>query len=241
MNNIEVCFTPAMLEYFDISESVVVVVDIFRATSSICYGIENGAAEILPVSTLEDCIAFQNKGYLLAAERNGEVVKGFNFGNSPFAYTEEKVKGKRIVLTTTNGTHAIDRARKSYKTVIGSFLNISALSTYLITQDRNILILCAGWKNKFNLEDTLFAGALIEKISRDSFVSDDAGIAALTLFQNARNDLRGFLKQSSHSVRLEELNIEEDILFCLKMDICTSVPVLQGNKIVAMKSLSPKV
>jgi len=241
MNNIEVCFTPAMLEYFDISESVVVVVDIFRATSSICYGIENGAAEILPVSTLEECIAFQNKGYLLAAERNGEVVKGFNFGNSPFAYTEEKVKGKRIVLTTTNGTYAIDRARKSYKTVIGSFLNISALSTYLITQDRNILILCAGWKNKFNLEDTLFAGALIEKISRDSFVSDDAGIAALTLFQNARNDLRGFLKQSSHSVRLEELNIEEDILFCLKMDICTSVPVLQGNKIVAMKSLIPKV
>ena len=241
MNKIEVCFTPAMLDYYDISESVVVVIDIFRATSSICYGIENGALEILPVATLEECISYQNKGYILAAERDGEVVKGFDFGNSPFAYTAEKVKDKRIVLTTTNGTQAIETARKAHKIIIGSFLNLSAVSQFLISQNRNILLLCAGWKNKFNLEDTLFAGAVIDKMSIDCFVADDAGIAALTLFQQAKNDLRGFLKQSSHSIRLEELNIEEDIQFCLNIDICATVPALLGNKITALNNLSWKV
>ena len=120
---IEVCFTPALLPLYDISNSIVVVIDVFRATSSICYGIENGVEAIIPVATVEDCLRHDGNGYLLAAERDGKVVDGFDFGNSPFAYAEDKVKGKTVVLTTTNGTFAIDESKKTaHQVIIGSFL-----------------------------------------------------------------------------------------------------------------------
>ena len=158
-----VCLTPALLPLFNVEDYIVVVIDIFRATSSICYGIENGAEAIIPVSQVEECAAYREKGldYLLAAERDGSVVDGFDFGNSLFSYTKEKVAGKTIVLTTTNGTHALHLSRSAKKIVIGSFLNLSALSNWINTQNENVLLVCAGWKNNFNLEDTLFAGAVI--------------------------------------------------------------------------------
>ena len=152
---IEVCFTPALLPIYNITNAIVVVIDIFRATSSICYGIDNGAEAIIPVATVEECKSYESKGYLLAAERDGKVVDGFDFGNSPFAYAGEKVNGKTIVLTTTNGTHAINESKKAaYQVIIGSFLNLTAVCDYLKTQDKDVFLLCAGWKNKFNLEDT---------------------------------------------------------------------------------------
>jgi 2-phosphosulfolactate phosphatase len=153
-NEINVCLTPALIPLFDVEDYVVVIIDIFRATTSICYGIENGAEAIIPVSQVEECIAYQQKhpDYLLAAERNGEVVEGFDFGNSPFSYTQDKVAGKTIVLTTTNGTHALHLSRKAKKVIIGSFLNLSAVCDWLKTQQDNILLVCAGWKNNFNLE-----------------------------------------------------------------------------------------
>ncbi len=145
---VEVCFTPALLPLYTIDSSIVVVIDIFRATSSICYGIENGASAIIPVSQVEECAAYHGTDCLLAAERDGEVVEGFDFGNSPFAYTAEKVAGKTVVLTTTNGTHAIHLSRKAKRIVIGSFFNLSSLSAWLKNQNENILLVCAGWKNK---------------------------------------------------------------------------------------------
>lgn len=234
MKKIEVCFTPALLHLYDIRESIVVVIDIFRATSSICYGIDNGAEAIIPVATVEACQGFCNQGYLLAAERNGEVVAGFDFGNSPFAYTSEKVAGKTVVLTTTNGTHAIHESLAASQIVIGSFLNLSALSGWLATQDRNVLLLCAGWKNKFNLEDTVFAGAVVNKLKEVSYKLDDAAIAAEDMYLMAKDDLNGYLKKTSHSERLKKLGIEEDIRFCLSVDICHSIPVLDGEKLIKM-------
>src|SRR4051812_46315181 len=149
-----VCLTPALLPLFNVADYIVVVIDIFRATSSICYGIENGAEAIIPVSEVEECAAYREKGFdhLLAAERNGEVVNGFDFGNSPFSYTKEKVSGKTIVLTTTNGTHAMHLSRKAKQIAIGSFLNLTSLCDWLKTQNDSVLLVCAGWKNNFNLE-----------------------------------------------------------------------------------------
>src|ERR1700754_3309113 len=175
-----VCLTPALLPLYNVAEYIVVVIDIFRATSSICYGIENGAEAIIPVSQVEECSAYREKGldYLLAAERDGKVVNGFDFGNSPFSYTKEKVSGKTVVLTTTNGTHALHLSRKAKKIVIGSFLNLTALCDWLKTQNDNILLVCAGWKNNFNLEDTLFSGAVVEQLKHLNFQPDDPAIAA---------------------------------------------------------------
>ncbi len=231
---LEVCLTPALLHLYDIRESIVVVIDIFRATSSICYGIENGAEAIIPVATVEICESHRNSDFLLAAERNGEVVDGFDFGNSPFAYIKEKVNGKTIVLTTTNGTHAINQSREASKIVIGSFLNLEALCNWLKTQDKNVLLLCAGWKDKVNLEDTLFAGAVVHHLTEDEYRLDDSGIAAADLYALAKDDLNAYLKKTSHSERLKKLNIEKDIEFCLNLNITTAIPVLEDYKLVRM-------
>jgi 2-phosphosulfolactate phosphatase len=232
--NLEVCLTPALLHLHDFTESIVVVIDIFRATSSICYGIDNGAVSIIPVATVEACESYRDSDFLLAAERNGEVVDGFDFGNSPFSYVKEKVGGKTIVLTTTNGTHAINMSRGASKIVIGSFLNISALCNWLKTQPNDVLLLCSGWKDKVNLEDTLFAGGVVHHLKNENYSLDDAGIASEDLYNMAKGDLDLYLKKTSHSERLKKLGIEEDIAFCLKLDITSSIPVLDGERLVKM-------
>ncbi len=234
---IETCLTPALLPLYNIENSIAVIIDIFRATSSICYGIENGAEAIIPVAQVEECAAYRKKGldYLLAAERNGEVVSGFDFGNSPFSYTAEKVAGKTIVLTTTNGTHALHLSRAAKKVVIGSFLNLTTLCDWLKAQQENILLVCAGWKNNFNLEDTLFSGAVIDQLQSNNYALDDPGIAANDLFQLGKNDLNSYLQKTAHSERLKKLGIEEDIRFCLQVDLTTAIPVLEGEKLVKLK------
>ena len=210
-----------------------VIVDIFRATSSICYGIENGAEAIIPVSQVEECAAYAEKGlnYLLAAERDGKVVEGFDFGNSPFSYTKEKVAGKTIVLTTTNGTHALHLSRAAKKIAIGSFLNLTSLCNWLKGQNDNILLVCAGWKNNFNLEDTLFAGAVVDQLKENNYKLDDAAIAAYDLYQIGKYDINAYLKKTSHSERLKKLGIEKDIEFCLQVDLTTAIPVLDGERL----------
>ncbi|HVV53868.1 MAG TPA: 2-phosphosulfolactate phosphatase [Mucilaginibacter sp.] len=237
VNSLHVCLTPALIPLYRVEDYIVVIVDIFRATSSICYGIENGAEAIIPVAEVEECAAYgeNGSGYLLAAERNGEVVPGFDFGNSPFSYTKEKVAGKTVVLTTTNGTHALHLSRDAKKIVIGSFLNLSALCNWLKDQQENVLLVCAGWKNHFNLEDTVFAGAVVESLQGPDYKQDDAAIAALDLYTIAKTDLPGYLSKTSHSERLKKLGIEKDIAFCLNLDITTAIPVLQGEKLVRLQ------
>jgi len=234
---LSVCLTPALIPLYKVDDYVVVIIDIFRAASSICYGIENGAAAIIPVSQVEECAAYREKSqdYLLAAERDGKVVEGFDFGNSPFSYIKEIVEGKTVVLTTTNGTHALHLSRLAKKIVIGSFLNLTALCSWLKTQDENILLVCAGWKNNFNLEDTLFAGAVIEQLKVFDFKPDDAAIAANDLYQTGKGDINGYLKKTSHSERLKQLGIEKDIEFCLQVDLTTAIPILEGDKLVKLR------
>lgn len=237
MQKIEVCFTPALLDLYAIEDSIVVVIDVLRATSSMTYGLQNGAKAIIPVMDVEDCNDYKNSDYLLAAERNGEVVEGFDFGNSPFSYTTEKVNGKTIVLTTTNGTKALMLAQeRAFKVVVGSFLNLESLSQWLILQQRNVLLLCAGWKDKFNLEDSLFAGAVVNRLKNDFSHFDDASVAAEDLYLTAKHDLRGYLHKSSHSSRLEQLNIEKDVQFCLQSNICTVIPVLINSELVPLEN-----
>ena len=227
--------TPALLHLYDTRDSIVVVIDILRATSSIVYGIDNGASAIIPVANVEDCLQYSDRGYLLAAERNGEVVHGYDFGNSPFSYSADKVAGKTVVLTTTNGTKALHMARETaYQVVLGSFLNLKALCNWLKEQNKSVLLLCAGWKDAFNLEDTLFAGAVVSDLRKDFDHFDDSSIAAEDLYQLAKADLRKYLHKSSHSHRLAALNIEEDVKFCLQLDVCNAIPVLVGDSLVPL-------
>ncbi|MBG6235309.1 2-phosphosulfolactate phosphatase [Pedobacter sp. CAN_A7] len=232
---IEVCLTPALLDLYTIEDSIVVVIDVLRATSSMVYGLDNGALAIIPVAQVEDCLLYKDMGHLLAAERNGEVVEGYDFGNSPFSYTKEKVAGKTVVLTTTNGTKALHMARtRAHQVVIGSFLNLEFLCKWLKQQDKDVLLLCAGWKDQFNLEDTLFAGAVVSELRSSFSHFDDSSVAAEDLYILAKKDLRNYMMKSSHSHRLAALNIEEDVKFCLQLNICQTIPVLQGDELVAL-------
>jgi 2-phosphosulfolactate phosphatase len=224
-----------MVPHYQMAGRIVVVIDIFRASSSICYGIDNGAKAIIPVATVNECLSYAGKDYLLAAERNGEVVSGFDFGNSPYSYTSEKVKGQTVVLTTTNGTFAIQQAKQADQIILGSFLNLTSICNWLVAQDKGVLLLCSGWKNKFNLEDTLFAGAVVHQIKSSFSHFCDAAIAAEDLYLLAKSDLRAYLYKSSHSQRLKELNIENDIQFCLKQDCCQAIPGLVGDRLVDIK------
>jgi 2-phosphosulfolactate phosphatase len=236
-NQLQVCLTPSLLPLYNVEDFIVVIIDIFRATTSICYGIDNGATAIIPVAQVEECSAYREKepGYLLAAERDGEIVSGFDFGNSPFSYSKDKVAGKTIVLTTTNGTHALHLSRKAKKIVLGSFLNLTTLCNWLKQQEENILLVCSGWKGNFNLEDTLFAGAVVGQLQSATFVADDPAIASLDLYNLAKNDLNGYLKKTSHSERLKKLGIEADIAFCLNVDTTTAIPVLEGDALIKLQ------
>ena len=234
---IEVCLSPAMVHLYDIRHSIVVVIDILRASSSICVAFHNGAERIVPVMSLDESMSYKSKGFIVGAERNGEMIEGFDLGNSPFSFMGEKVRGKSIALTTSNGTRAIQAAKHSHQVVIGSFLNLNVLTDWLRIQDQNVVCLCSGWKNVFNLEDTLFAGAVVNRLINEfSYSSNcDSAIASQHLYNLAKDDMYAFLENSSHRKRLERLHIEEDIRYCLTPNQAPVIPVLQGDELHKME------
>ena len=234
MKTIDVCVSPELMRLYDVNQTTVVVVDILRATSCMTTALACGVKSIRPFARLEDCLAMKNKGYFTAGERNGEKVEGFDLGNSPFEYMEESLKNKKIAFTTTNGTQAIAKSAGAAEIAIGSFLNLQAIAKHLRKDNRNILVVCAGWKGKINLEDTIFAGALVELLKDCTIPACDAPLAAQHLYQLAKNDLIGFLKNSSHVKRLNRLDIHRDIEFCLTPDKYDVVPVLQNEELIIL-------
>lgn len=234
MNQVEVCFSPNSFNLFFNENSIVVVIDVLRATSAICTAFHYGIEKVIPVATIEEAKEYMNKGFIAAAERNGEIAKGFSYGNSPFTYMNDTIKGKSMALTTTNGTQAIEIAKYAHKLVIGSFLNIGVLCEWLLKQEKDVLLLCAGWKNKFNMEDSMFAGAVVKHLLESNKFSTtcDSAVASKYLYDKAESDLYGFLESSSHRRRLEKLKLEKDIRYCLTLNQAPVIPHLQGKYLV---------
>ncbi len=234
---LQVCLSPDLFHLFSDRKSIVVVVDVLRATSSMCLAIENGIKEIIPVSTVEEALEYKNgPNHILAAERNGQLVKGFDFGNSPQQYlSSDELTGRSLIMTTTNGTKMINIAKEDHEVVIGSFLNISALTKWLIERKQDVIICCSGWKGRFCLEDTLFAGALASRLMASGFDSDcDSVLASGRLYNASKKDLNGALDDSSHRKRLSNLSINDDVNLCLSYDLTDQIPVLKGNSLVAI-------
>ncbi len=232
--SIEVCVTPELIHQHELDGKIAIIVDILRATSCMVTGLANGVEAIVPVSTLGECEAMQRIGYLAAAERDGSKVDGFDMGNSPFEYLENKVKGQKVVISTTNGTMALNKSLDAKEILIGAFLNIGALVNYLKTKEEDIVIVCAGWKGKFNWEDTLFAGALCNRLKSDFELADDAAMAAEAMYLTAKGDMFSYMQKSSHAKRLSKLSVLKDIEFCIQESIYEVIPVLRGEKLEAM-------
>jgi 2-phosphosulfolactate phosphatase len=232
MPTISVCLSPLLADLQNFDGKVAVVADILRATTTIVTALEFGVKSILPVESVERCRDFQQKDYIGAAERGGTVVDGFKLGNSPFDYLKPLYKGKKVVFTTTNGTKTISLVRKAERIVFGAFVNLQALAGFLYDQKKDIVIICAGWEGEVNLEDTVFAGALIDKLKSAFSIEGDPAFLALTLFLQTSGELALSLNGSSHILRLQKLNLQRDIDFCLTLDKYQIVPELVNGEIV---------
>lgn len=226
---IDVCLSPDLMHLYPVEGITVVVVDILRATSCMTTAIAHGVNSIKTFANLPECLACREHGYLVAGERDGKKVDACDLGNSPFEYMDPALRGKDIAFTTTNGTLAISRSAGADQIVIGSFLNMSAVAAHLRNASTNVLIVCSGWKGKVNLEDTLYAGALVELLADSYDHACDAPAIAQRLYEAGKYDMKDFLKDSSHIKRLKRLNIEKDIDFCLTPDQYDVVPVIYEN------------
>jgi len=231
---LEVCLSPALLHLFQTKDTITVIIDVFRATSTIAAALHNGAASIIPVASVDECIQLGKEipESITAGERDGRVADGLSYGNSPAEYPADFIAGKTLILTTTNGTRLLHMVKDAASIITGSFLNLQAVCDYLVQQNKSVLLACASWKDRFNLEDALFAGAVIAKV-RDSFtVNCDSAIAALSLYNDSKGNYFEYLKQGAHYKRLSGFGLESDMVYCTTTDLHPVVPVLQGDKLI---------
>jgi 2-phosphosulfolactate phosphatase len=234
------CLSPALLHLYDVKNTVVVVIDVLRATSTIATALYNGAREIIPVDSVERCIQLGTQiECITAGERDGQVAPGLQYGNSSFEYPEEFIKGKILVLTTTNGTKLLHMAlaKGATEIITGSFLNLSAVCDHLVKLNKNVILGCAAWKDKPNLEDTLFAGAVVANVKEHFSINCDASHIAENLYNLAKGDLYEFMKanDASHYHRLTNFGLERDIRHCLTPDLANILPEYVDGKLVVQK------
>ena len=233
--------SPALLHLYDVSRSIVVIIDVLRATSTIATVLYNGAKNIIPVDSVAECIRIgkQIEG-VTAGERDGHVAEGLVHGNSPFEYPKEFIGGKTLVLTTTNGTKLLHMAlEKGAKGIItGSFPNLSAVCDYLVARKMPVILGCAAWKDRVNIEDTLFAGAVISRIKNHFDINCDSSQMAETMYNEAKEDLYEFMKNknASHYNRLTKFGLEKDIRYCLTADGANVLCMYEGGKLVKVSS-----
>lgn len=223
---LDICPSPALYPYYQHDGDTVIVVDTFRASATICAAFAAGAAAVIPVASLEEAKHYKSNGYLVGAERNARKCDFADFGNSPFEYTPEAVAGREIVFTTTNGTHAIQAAINCRKLFVGTFPNIDAVLNASLQISNRIVILCAGWENKLNIEDLLFGGAFAEKLSAHeptAFGSDTVRMA-YELWDHAKENPLAYVKNCDHYARLVKNGAEADAPYCLQMNSVQIAP-----------------
>ena len=232
---IEVCLTPKLFsEILTRDNFIVVLVDILRATTSICAAFDNGVETILPVATLEEAKEMKNLGFLVASEQDGKKLDFADFGNSAFNFSRAAIDGKTLVYCTTNGTRALEIAKNAGKIAMGAFINLQALTEWLINEDKNVVILCSGWKNKFCLEDTIFAGALSKELLDSGLFEThcDSAAAAIDLWNLARPDILGYIEKAAHRHRLKMLLLDDVIPYSFTLNSTRVVPVYMDGKIL---------
>lgn len=230
------CLAPELLGSYTDTEAIVVIIDVYRASSSICTAIHNQASALIPVERVDEAQILKSKGYIVAGERDGLILDFADFGNSPYNFSRENVEGKTVVYTTTNGTRTIHAASAYYQTIIASFLNGTAVVQYLKNCSRNVLILCSGWKGRISLEDTVCAGFLAEALLESGLYTTicDSTLVALDLWKEAKAGLREYLTKAAHRNRLKTRNLDDCIDYCLTLNILPEIPVFRNGMLVKL-------
>ena len=231
--------SPALLHLYDLNHAVVVIIDVLRATSTIATALNNGAKCVIPVDSVAKCIELGRQiDGITAGERDGMIAEGLEHGNSPFEYPREFIGGRTLVLTTTNGTKLLHMAldRGAGQIVTGSFPNLSAICDFLIAQNQPVVLACAAWKDRINLEDMLFAGAVINRVKNHFSINCDSTQIAETVYTEAKKDLYTFMrdKEASHYHRLMGFGLEKDIRYCLTPDLANVLPLYENGKLIVL-------
>jgi 2-phosphosulfolactate phosphatase len=236
--HIDIQFLPFSPDPSTLSRRTIVVIDILRATSVIIQAISQGALEIIPVATVEEAFQmarnFPQGTTLLGGERGSQKIKGFDLGNSPREYIAEKVKGKRLILTTTNGTKAFHSVSSGREVMAGSFFNIGAIGGRCLDLSQDLLIFPSGDEGRFSLEDTVCGGMLIDRILNKGnglVTLTDASQSALILYQRFKENLVEAFRLSTHGRDLIERGFEEDLAYCAQVDITDIVPTFRDGVI----------
>ncbi len=240
MKTVEVFFTPELLEKYNIENKMVVVVDILRATTIITTMFKNGLYKLIPVNNLNEAKSYKEKGFLVAAERDGEKIDFADFNNSPYVFTREKIKGKTLVYSSTNGTNTINSARKAKKVIIASFLNLSAVAEYIKNENQDVLLLCSGWEGRFCTEDALFAGALSKELltTKQFSTNCDSAMASMDLWSLAKKDVLAYIKTIYQYQRLTRLGLGSIINYCFQVDTTAVIVLLKDNYLVEQEDFN---
>lgn len=231
--------SPALLHLYDVNHAVVVIIDVLRATSTIATALYNGAKCVIPVDSVAKCIELGRQiDGITAGERDGMIAEGLQHGNSPFEYSREFIAGRTLVLTTTNGTKLLHMAldRGAGQIITGSFPNLNAVCRYLIAQNQPVVLACAAWKDRINLEDMVFAGAVIDLVQPHFSINCDSSRIAETVYREAKTDLFAFMKAkgASHYHRLMGYGLEKDIRYCLTPDVADVLPLYENGKLIVL-------
>ena len=231
------CLSPALLHRYDLTNSIVVIIDVLRATSTITTALFNGAKDVLPVDSVPECIRLgQELNAITAGERDGQIAEGLQYGNSPFEYPGHFVKDQTLVLTTTNGTRLLHMAHAggAKEIITGSFPNLTAICNYLQEKNTDVVLACAAWKDRVNLEDSLFAGNVVNNIGEGFNIECDSSRMAESLYLAAKHDLYAFMKErnATHYHRLTKYHLEKDIQYCLTADSAPALPAYINGRLV---------
>jgi 2-phosphosulfolactate phosphatase len=230
---------PLVSDEFLLHESTVVVIDVLRASTTICHALHNGAREIIPVGDIEQAVrlsrTMSRETTLLGGERKGVRPTGFDLGNSPREYTADVVRQKSVILTTTNGIQALSKTKYAHRQLVGSFANLTALTEYILSSGNdvgksgNIFLLCAGTNGDFSYEDMAGAGAIADRLYRAGITDvSDATRTAMTMFTQAKDSPAEHIRASQHAHYLMSLGFDQDIDDAASIDSCPVTPVLEG-------------
>lgn len=228
--------SPRLLDLYSVENSIVVIIDVFRATSTIATALYNGAHKVIPVADVNECIQLGKSLHAITAgERDGKVIEGLSHGNSPAEYPRSFIENKTLVLTTTNGTKLLHMAlqKGASQVITGSFPNLDRVVDYLLSEQKNVILGCSAWKDRFNLEDTLFAGAVIQKIQDAFTIHCDSSIMAADMYALHQNDLHSFIRRTTHWHRLASYGLEKDLEYCVTANAAPSLPIYTNGALTS--------
>ncbi|MGA9116307.1 MAG: 2-phosphosulfolactate phosphatase [Bacteroidota bacterium] len=242
---VDLVFTPGQVDEMSLRGKTVVMIDVLRSSTTIVTALRNGAKEVIPVATVESAVKISGNLFgdviLLGGERNGRMIEGFHLGNSPAEYTEEKVKGKSIIFSSTNGSQAMVRARHAQELLVCGFVNISAVAEHLREGSQACTIVCAGRSGAFSLEDAVCGGFLIHKLAMEGDHAElsDAAMGAHALYKSFGRSILKMIRGSEHGRHLAEIGFAGDLPLCAEVDTIPLVPCLAGNVIRRKRNPDP--